>query len=510
MPRRSRYEVENKIDIFNWRAAGYIRLSFEDKNKDRENESYSVSNQKELISIFLKEYYKDIKLENFYIDDGYSGTNFNRPGFQMLLEDIKSKKINCIIVKDLSRLGRNYIEVGNYLYHFFPLYNIRVISINENIDNIENPNKFQDSVIGLKNIMNDGVASDISIKTRAALNTKKKNGEFCGGLAPYGYIKDPANVNHLVIDDEAAKIVRKIYDMYLDGIGQFSIAKKLNEEEVLSPSEYRRKRINEKRKKKIVYELKSYWRTSTIRRILKSQAYCGDCVQGKETTVSYKDKTRVTIPKDKWIIKNDTHEPIIDRKTFKKVQDKFEKKDTVDNTPKNISKYRYILKCADCKRRMLNKKVTTSRGIYNSWYCSTHITCSHNLCTQHKIKSDVLDNAVFETIKMQINLIINTEKVMNELIAIKEKNQDENEYNKNLLKKELSKQKTLKKKLYEDWKFEVISDDYFLNLKKDYEKNIQEITEKIHQIEQKQRSIKKIEDYKWMEDFKKLLICKLL
>ena len=505
MPRRSRYEVVKKIDVFSWRAAGYIRLSSEDKNKDRENmESYSVSNQKELISLYLKEY-GDIKFEDFYIDDGYTGTNFDRPDFQRLLEDIKNKKINCIIIKDLSRLGRNYIEVGNYLDNIFPLYNIRVISINENIDNTENPSKFQDTVIGLKNIINDEYARDISKKTRGALNAKKKNGEFCGGLAPYGYIKDPTNVNHLIIDDEAANVVKRIYKMYLDGIGQFTIAKTLNEEGILSPSEYRRKRINEKRKNKIVYELKSYWRTNTIRRILKSEAYCGDCIQGKETTISYKDKTRVSVPKDKWIIIRNTHEAIIDRETFKDVQNKFKKRNVVDNTPKNISMYRYILKCADCKRRMLNKESTTTSGTYKSWYCSTYIGCSHDLCTKHKIKSDVLDNTVFETIKLQINLILNVEKVMKELISAKKKEQLQNkmEKKKNHFKKELDKQKQLKKKLYEDWKLEVINDNDFLELRKEYEITILELTEKINNIEKKQLEDKKIENYKWIDEFKK-------
>lgn len=507
MPRKSRYQTENNINIsYKYYAAGYIRLSSEDKDKANANdESFSIQNQKELINIYLKQY-GDIKLENFYVDDGYTGTTFDRPGFQKLLEDIKNKKINTIIVKDLSRLGRNYIEVGNYLYNIFPLYNIRIISINENIDSINNLTQIQESIIGLKNIMNDEYARDISKKTRASLYAKKKNGEFCGGLAPYGYLKDPDNINHLIIDEFSASIVKKIYTMYLNGIGRFTIAKTLNEDGVLSPCEYRRKRINENREEKIVYQDKSYWRSATIKRILQNEAYCGDCIQGKYSHISYKDKTRYNIPKEKWIIVRNTHEPIIDRETFEKVQDLLKSKQIgLDNTPKKNSIYKNILKCADCKKRMLRKEGSFSNLSYKSWYCSTYISCSHTLCTKHKIKGEILDNAVLETIKLQISLVLDVEKTIKELLKEKsnEIKQSDVERKKEHLKKEINKMKMLKKKIYEDWKLEIISDDNFTDLKKEYEDNINTMSKLLNQLEQNKIKEEKIEKCDWVDNFRK-------
>ena len=198
--RKSRY-IDNveKTSRKIWRIAIYIRLSVEDG--DDKIESYSVSNQRELLTMYIKEQ-EDIEIFDIYIDDGYSGTDFNRPNFQRMLQDIKAGNVNAVIVKDLSRLGRNYIEVGNYIEQIFPLYNIRFIALNDNIDSYKDPRSVNNVIVPFKNLMNDEYCRDISNKVKSVINAKKRRGEFCAGIAPYGYVKDPEDKHHLIIDEE--------------------------------------------------------------------------------------------------------------------------------------------------------------------------------------------------------------------------------------------------------------------------------------------------------------------
>jgi len=219
------------------KTAGYYRLSREDGDK---MESDSIRNQKDLIADYVSKH-PEITLVDEYVDDGYTGTNFDRPGFQKLLKDIESKKINCIIVKDLSRLGRNYIEMGRYLEKIFPLKGIRFIAINDHYDSFDESSEADQIVIPFKNLINDAYCRDISTKVRSQLDVKRKNGDFVGSFAPYGYRKDPDNKNRLLIDDEAAEIVRLIFSLRLEGYSAQRISEKLNEMNVATPFEYKRK-----------------------------------------------------------------------------------------------------------------------------------------------------------------------------------------------------------------------------------------------------------------------------
>ena len=237
MPRQSKYNKEEKDNVksYQYKAAIYIRLSVEDGDKE---ESNSITNQRMLLNQFLKDN-SDIEVYDYYTDDGFSGTTFNRPGFEKLLEDLYEKKFNTVIVKDLSRLGRNYIEVGNYIEKVFPLYNIRFIAVNDQIDSIKNPESVNSIIVPFKNLINDEYCRDISNKIKAVLNVKMKKGEYVGAYAPYGYIKDPDDVHHLIIDEDAAKVVRMIYELTLNGYGRTAIAKKLNELGILNPTGHR-------------------------------------------------------------------------------------------------------------------------------------------------------------------------------------------------------------------------------------------------------------------------------
>ena len=274
------YKEKNK-DI---RAAAYLRLSIEDGDKA---ESNSIGNQRELIRDFVAER-PELHLVGEYADDGYTGTNFERPGFTQMMEDIKSSKINCIIVKDLSRLGRNYIEMGKYLEQIFPMMGIRFIAINDNYDNANSESSDSDSiVVPFKNLLNDSYCRDISIKVRSQLDIKRRKGEFIGGYAMYGYCKDERNKSRLVVDEYAAEIVRSIYRRKLEGMSANSIADQLNSEGVLAPSEYKRLcGLNYHSGFKTGTHAK--WQAIQVLRILKNEVYTGTMVQGKRQKINYK------------------------------------------------------------------------------------------------------------------------------------------------------------------------------------------------------------------------------
>ena len=276
------YKEKNK-DI---RAAAYLRLSIEDGDKA---ESNSIGNQRELIRDFAAER-PGLHLVEEYADDGYTGTNFERPGFKRMMEDIKSGKINCIIVKDLSRLGRNYIEMGKYLEQIFPMMGIRFIAINDNYDNANSESSDSDSiVVPFKNLLNDSYCRDISIKVRSQLDMKRRKGEFIGGYAIYGYCKDKRNKNRLVVDEYAADIVRSIYRRKLEGMSAQAIAEQLNSENVLAPSEYKRLcGLNYHSGFKAGTHAK--WQAIQVLRILKNEVYTGTMVQGRRQKINYKIK----------------------------------------------------------------------------------------------------------------------------------------------------------------------------------------------------------------------------
>ena len=236
--RKSKYSSNENISSKKiWSVALYIRLSQQDEdNGQGKLESNSVTSQKTLLNDFVEEN-DDLIVYDTYVDDGFSGTDFDRPSFQRLLEDMKNEKINCIIVKDLSRLGRNHYEAGNYIEKVFPLFNIRFIAINDFIDSFKNPESVNTILLPFKNLINDEYARDVSIKIRSSLNGKKKRGEFVGSFPSYGYVKDEKNKHKLVIDEVAADIVRKIFDWHVNlGLGKIAICHKLNDLGILNPT----------------------------------------------------------------------------------------------------------------------------------------------------------------------------------------------------------------------------------------------------------------------------------
>ena len=366
------------------KAAAYLRLSKEEFSNEKE--SNSITNQKLIIDNYLEKN-KEYKLVDYYIDDGYSGTNFNRPEFQRMLEDIKNKKIDVIIIKDLSRLGRNYIETGNYIDVIFPAMRVSVILVDENYE-MDSSDYYGDDYLPLKNLFNDMYAKDISKKVRSSLIVKKYNGEFVGKLAPYGYIKDPKDKHKFLIDKNVSHIIKKIFDMILDGKSRKEVADFLNQNDILTPSEY----LNINTNKDVTVMKK--WNSEMVNSILRNENYTGTLFQGKKRKLNYRVDKKINIDKKNWIVTENHHEAIINKEKFDKVQEILDRKSKV-NKDGSIDILSGILKCKCCGSNMIKR---TSKGkVY--YYCSNYYRTKN--CENNKsISKSILE----EYIKKELNI----------------------------------------------------------------------------------------------------------
>lgn len=367
-----------------YKVAAYLRLSKEEFINEKE--SNSITNQKLIIDNYLKEH-KEYKLVDYYIDDGYSGTNFNRPEFQRMLEDIKNKKIDVIIIKDLSRLGRNYIETGNFIEVIFPAMGVSVVSVDENCE-IDSTDYYGDDYLPLKNLFNDMYAKDISKKVRSSLIVKKYNGEFTGKLAPYGYIKNPRDKHKFLIDKNVSHIIKKIFNMILDGKSRREVADFLNDNDILTPSEYLKINTN-----KDVTVMKK-WNSEMVNSILRNENYIGTLFQGRKRKLNYRVDKKINIDKENWIVTENHHEAIISKEKFDKVQEILDRKSKI-NKDGSIDILSGILKCKCCGSNMIKR---TSKGkIY--YYCSNYYRTKN--CENNKsISKSILE----EFVKKELNI----------------------------------------------------------------------------------------------------------
>ena len=344
----------------NFKVGMYIRLSREDGDKQ---ESESIGNQRKILQRYVKE--NDLTLIKEYVDDGVSGTTFDRPGFNELIQDIENKNINMVITKDLSRLGRDYIKTGFYIEDYFPKNNIRYVAITDGIDTyIDSTNN---DITPFKAIMNDMYAKDISKKIRSVYKEKQKNGEYMCSIPAYGYKRHPTVKNRLIVDENVKDIVEKIFDMYANGHGSSEIVNYLNSDKYLSPTGYRKTGIVQDENK-----TNYSWNEVTLCNMLKNEVYIGNTVQNKKSVVSYKVKKLRTVEKENQIRVNNTHEPIIDKDTFEKVQCILEKRGT--NTK---LKYDYLLRgllyCYHCKRKL---QIVLKKNSKRNAKSHPYITCS--------------------------------------------------------------------------------------------------------------------------------------
>ena len=364
-----------------YKVGTYIRISRDESY----SKSDSIDNQIKLTDFHCKE--NKLEVIDKYIDNGYSGTSFDRPSFKKLLKDIDEGLINTVVVKDLSRLGRNYIMVGHYLQHYFPAKNVRFISINDNYDSLIHRNIMERLDVPLKNMMYDHVAYDISGKIKNSLRISKEKGNFIGSSVIYGYRKDPSDIHKLIIDNEAADVVRNIFQMYLLGLTKSEIANELNNREVLTPALY--KKINNLGYTKPKKDNK--WNYEIINRILRDENYTGTLVQGRRRNENYISHKKVKNPEKDWIKFENHHEAIIDTDNFIKVQERLKIQRRKTNKNDILSGY---LKCADCNGSMMLVK-----GKKNEYYyCRNSI--SKKICTKHTFRKENL----LEEVLNQINL----------------------------------------------------------------------------------------------------------
>ena len=507
--RKSKYSSnENIVNKKIWSVALYIRLSQEDADNGTEKqESNSVTSQKTLLNEFA-DTHDDLIVYDTYIDDGFTGTDFNRPSFQRLLEDMRNGNINCVIVKDLSRLGRNYIEVGNYIEQVFPLFNIRFIAINDSVDSFKNPASTNTILVPFKNLINDEYCRDTSIKIRTSLNGKKKKGEFIGAFPSYGYIKDPKDKHKLLTDEIAADIVRKIFNWNVnEGLGKIAICHRLNDLGILNPTGHKKLELGQNYNNYGIQDNTYTWTPSTVRNILNNEVYIGNTVQGKRRTKSYKVHKVEAVPKEEWVRVENTHEPIIDKETFEKAQEMSRRDTKVSQKTKELSVWAGFLKCADCKRAMNKKSSTNKSGSkYEYYICSTYRKKSNNLCTKHSIKVENLEKAVLKAINLHIDLLIDTEEIVKQINDSSFQN-TKNENIENMIidkQNEISKISNFKMRLYEDWKNEDITRKEYLEYKQKYENDIERLKQNIERLESEKQKYESqsISNNKWIEKFK--------
>lgn len=379
-----------------YHAAIYLRLSREDGDVvDGEKRiSNSIINQKSLIMDFL-ESHKEIKVHSVYADDGYSGVNFECPEFQRMIGDIRSGVINCVIVKDLSRFGRNYIEAGRYIEKIFPMLGVRVIAVTDNYDSMVMESGYgNDMVVPFKNLINDAYCRDISIKIRSHLEMKRKNGEYIGAFVVYGYRKDVANKNQLVIDEYAAGVVRDIFTMKLCGLSQQAIADRLNKDGILSPMEYK-KSIGINLETTFKKKVQAKWSYNEVLRILKNEVYTGTLAQGKQTTPNCKVKTRNMKDEKDWIKVENTHEPIISRNDFDVIQELLKQDTRVSPDRDVLYPLAGLIYCGDCMEPMVRKTVPAGGKKYVYYVCSGNKK-DKRICSPHRIsESDLTDTILY-------------------------------------------------------------------------------------------------------------------
>ena len=507
--RKSKYSSnENIVNKKIWSVALYIRLSQEDAdNGTDKQESNSVTSQKILLNEFIEEY-DDLIVYDTYIDDGFTGTDFNRPSFQRLLEDMRNGNINCVIVKDLSRLGRNYIEVGNYIEQVFPLFNIRFIAINDSVDSFKNPSSTNTILVPFKNLINDEYCRDTSIKIRTSLNGKKKKGEFIGAFPAYGYIKDPKDKHKLIIDESVADIIRKIFDWNVNkGLGKIAICHRLNDLGILNPTGHKKLELGQNYNNYGIQDNTYTWTPSTVRNILNNEVYIGNTVQGKRRTKSYKVHKIESVPKEEWVRVENTHEPIIDKETFDKAQELSRRDTKVSQKTNELSIWAGFLKCADCKRAMNKKSSTNKSGSkYEYYICSTYRKKSNNLCTKHSIKVKNLSQAVLKAINLHIDLLTDIEEIVKQI----DESTYQNTKNKNIENMIIAKQNEIykisnfKKRLYEDWKNEDITRVEYKEYKQEYENDIERLKLNIERLqnEKQKYETQNQSSNKWIEKFK--------
>lgn len=484
-----------------YHAAIYVRLSREDGDvvDAKKKESNSISNQKALIRQYLKNQ-DDIEIVSERVDDGYSGSNFDRPGFQMMLEDIKKGVVDCVVVKDLSRFGREYIDSGKYIERLFPALGVRFIAINDHIDSINDTK--DDIVVPFKNLMNDAYCRDISIKIRSHLEVKRKNGDYIGAFTPYGYLKSSEDKNRLVPDTYAAGIVCDIFRMKLRGMSQSAIADYLNDQGVLSPMEYKHS-LGIPIQDNFKTHEKAEWSSMSVRRILENEAYIGILAQGKHTTPNHKVKKMVDKPREDWTVIADGIPAIIDRRDFAIVQRLIGMDTRTSPNEREVYPLAGLVVCGRCGAAMVKRDVPAGGKVYSYYLCSRHVQ-NHD-CAPHRIPKEKLEEAVLSLLRSHIDSILDMERILKfvDTVPFQELDLKELERRKENKEAEIEKCREMRNLLYEDLKDGIISKEDYTELYAGYNEKRKKAEESLRKIEHEIEDVleSKTEKYQWLKYF---------
>ncbi len=478
--------INNQVsDLEEYKAMAYYRLSKDDKNEDRIADSEgkisdSILNQRKLVHAYLQNH-PNITLVDEAYDDGYTGTNYNRPGFQAVLEKVQSGSINCVIVKDLSRLGREYIETGKYLEMIFPSFGVRFIAINDDIDS-EHSSAGDDLIIPIKNIMNESYCRELSKKLRNQFRIQRGNGEFLGAFASYGYCKSPDDKHKLIVDEYAAEVVRGIFSLKVKGYSQNVIADYLNNEKILPPAEYK-KSLGMKYKTGFQASTQSKWSVVTLNRILTNPIYIGTLVQGKRGTPNYKIKTMRTRSENDWVVVENNHQAIIDPLVFSTVQKMMERDTRRPPNTDVLLPLAGILFCPDCGFSLQRRTVKRGKQKYYYYVCASYKNGKG--CSSHSIEQKKLEETVLHAISNQIQMIVELNKLVQDIgmksidqvrlkrldVMIAQKEQD------------MDHDKEFRMKLYEALNDDLIDRDEYEKMRMKYTKQIEDTEKAISKLQ---------------------------
>jgi len=394
-------------------AGLYLRLS---KDDERAGESVSIENQRLLLTNYVQE--KGWEIKDTYIDDGWSGTTMNRPAFQRMMRDVEDKRINLIVVKDLSRVGRNYIEVGRLTEETLPMLGCRFIALNDSVDSMLGDN----DMMVYRNLFNEFYSKDTSKKVRAVKQACMRQGKFLGTYAPLGYTKDPADKHRLIIDEETAYIVRRIYQMRCSGMGYIAISYALNNDGVPSARDVWYNKAGRKKPK----QQNNYWRDTTVRNILCNEVYIGHMVQGKSGTISYKNRKQIGKPEDSWVRVENTHKPLITKEEWDTVRAMEDSKfKTRPDSEGEVSIFAGVLKCADCGHALRKhlarwKRSDGSVGQSTRYICSLYNNAGKSTCSSHIVHEDALIELISADIREHAKLVAyNEDRVLATVLNMK-------------------------------------------------------------------------------------------
>lgn len=483
-----------------WNTCGYVRLSHEDGDKE---ESNSVTGQKDLIRDYFSRH-PELRECGMKVDDGYTGSNFQRPAFQEMMADVRAGRVNCIVVKDLSRFGREYLDAGEYIEKIFPFLGVRFIAINDNYDSLHPNAESDDLIIPFKNLINEAYCRDASIKIRSQLEIKRRRGDFIGSFAVYGYIKDPDDRHRLIVDDFAADVVRDIFKWKLEGISAGDIADKLNMDGILSPMDYKKSqglrfatpfRVN----------TKSRWTAAAVLRILKNPVYTGVLAQGKNTTPSYKVKRRIEKPAEEWAVIEDRHEAIIDRFNFESVQKVLALDTRTSPGNKAVELFSGMTYCGECGAAMIRKTVPSGGKKYVYYICAAHK--NEKTCFAHTLRDNALEEIVTEALKRHIQNVIDLSALLEltDTAALQQAGVRKLQGRLDKKQEEIDRYQRLLRSLYESLTDGIIDREEYQALKKTYTAGRDEAEGQADALrEEMSRTLEHtINNRDWMEQFRK-------